>query len=479
MITTSTMTHCEGSPEPHRFQEEEESEDTTSKSNSNSCSMLLDEKDDTMLQMILHHLTVELPSQLYDTYRIVLRCMKLLYVFSPVIVLYPLYHYYCYYYHDKSGNIHSTDATENRDAHEIVLGITKTNHDDTSPSVSHRERFIQYYYKVCLYCVELSGGATIIKFLQWMSSRPDLFGHEFCHVFCKLQDHTTPHPLKYTELCMMESYGPDWKDFITLHEIIGSGCIGQVYRGTVKIMSSSSSSDVDIETKNQTVITNSSASSSSSSEPQYKEVAVKVIHPNVRDDIDTDMDIIRHMISLIQYINPNIKKHCQYLNIKGVLDEFQKLLKLQMDLRYEARNLERFQENFSQDPVVQFPQLLYQTQSSTNDTPSSISTSASSASLLMYPPNENVLIETFCDGIPILQYCRENHRSNATQLTKLCYHGIRAVCQMIFLDNFVHGTSTLRCEYMLFFNFSVYNKIYTHRCGHVGPFSSFIVLSYQ
>jgi hypothetical protein len=44
----------------------------------------------------------------------------------------------------------------------------------------------------------------------------------------------------------------------------------------------------------------------------------------------------------------------------------------------------------------------------------------------------------------VLQYCRE-HRNERHVLSKLCYHGIRAVCQMIFLDNFVHGTIARCC----------------------------------
>jgi aarF domain-containing kinase len=253
---------------------------------------------------------------------------------------------------------------------------------------------------------------------------------------------------------MVESYGPHWKDSITLHEIIGSGCIGQVYRGTVKIASPATENMSDHSSITSTTATTPTTKNEAAL-PHYQEVAIKVIHPNVRKDIDTDMDIIRHIIRWIQYVNPGIQKQCRYLNIDGVLDEFQKLLKLQMDLRYEARNLQRFQENFAHDPVIQFPQLLYHNHpsssssllssstkkntASTTNTPASSNQKSSTSSTLLYPPNENVLIETYCDGIPILKYCRENHISNAQQLTKLCYHGIRAVCQMIFLDNFVHG----------------------------------------
>ena len=294
-------------------------------------------EDDTK-QTIVNQL-VKMQSQLYATYRILLRCINLLVVFTPVMALYPVYYYFCYYGNNDDAN--NGENSADRDAHEIVLGIAgnTTTNDGTVSTLSYRERFIQYYYTICLFCVELSGGATIIKFLQWMSSRPDLFGHEFCQVFCKLQDHTTPHNLHYTEQCMRESYGTDWKESITLHEVIGSGCIGQVYRGTVKVGSSDNDGDGDDDSSK---FTNAATKNESSSSPQYREVAIKVIHPNVRNDIDTDMDIIRHIFNFIKYINPSIQKHCQYLNINGVLDEFQKLLKLQMDLRYEVCSLDKW-----------------------------------------------------------------------------------------------------------------------------------------
>lgn len=53
-------------------------------------------------------------------------------------------------------------------------------------------------------------------------------------MFSQLQDNTTPHAWKHTERSLREAYGDDWRDRIQVKEIIGSGCIGQVYKGIVK-----------------------------------------------------------------------------------------------------------------------------------------------------------------------------------------------------------------------------------------------------
>ena len=62
-----------------------------------------------------------------------------------------------------------------------------------------------------------------------------MFGHDFCAVFSKLQDDTTPHAWRHTEKVLIEAYGKNWKNRIKVEkkDILGSGCIGQVYKGEV------------------------------------------------------------------------------------------------------------------------------------------------------------------------------------------------------------------------------------------------------
>jgi hypothetical protein len=137
------------------------------------------------------------------------RFIKLCFALAPVAALYPIQRL-------------SNSLKEKQDAHDAVLDVRQ---QVNGP--------LGWYLQLCFTCVEWSG-AAVIKLMQWAGSRPDLFGQDFCAVFSRLQDDTTPHSLKHTERVMREAYGKDWKDHIRLGPVIGSGCIGQVYKGVTK-----------------------------------------------------------------------------------------------------------------------------------------------------------------------------------------------------------------------------------------------------
>jgi len=299
-------------------------------------------------------------------FRILVRLVKLAFALGPVIAFYPLL-----------VLTHERDTSQ--DAHNIVLA-----HDSPPSGV------LAWYLHMCLHCVEMSG-AAVIKLMQWAGSRPDLFGHDFCSVFSALQDNTTPHSWKHTVKVLEEAFGPDWRTKIRLHEILGSGCIGQVYLGEIVL-----NTDVDSE--------------------QNTEVAVKILHPNVEEDIDADLDLMRLAVRGLRMLPMDVFSNLKWLNLEGVVEEFAALLKGQLDLRTEASNLERFHENFQNDPNIVFPQLV----------PG-------------YTPTTHVLVETYCPGVPVLQFARENQH-NPDLLATMCKTAVRAVCKMIFLDNYMHGT---------------------------------------
>lgn len=150
--------------------------------------------------------------------RMALRAFMLMCTLAPVVALYPVQRLV------RSGENRSVTTTDGKDAHEVAVSGEETD----------VEGALGLYLKMCLYCVECSG-AAIIKLMQWAGSRPDMFGHEFCAVFSRLQDDTTPHAWRHTEKVLQEAYGKDWRKRIKVHkdDILGSGCIGQVYKGQV------------------------------------------------------------------------------------------------------------------------------------------------------------------------------------------------------------------------------------------------------
>ena len=120
-----------------------------------------------------------------------------------------------------------------------------------------------------------------------------MFGAKFCALFKRLQDETKPHRFKHTREILEEGLGKDWEDWLVLNErsvILGSGCIGQVYKGYIN----------------------------------DKPVAVKILHPNVGHAIDADLDILRGMAKVADWMDERGK----WLNFPGMVEEFSELLKV-------------------------------------------------------------------------------------------------------------------------------------------------------
>lgn len=306
--------------------------------------------------------------------RLFRRLVKLFVAMAPLAAIYPIQR--LTHKNDANGAFTDGNGTENADAHKIFLASLEESKDQK----------LGWYYRLCLYSVECSG-AAVIKLMQWASSRPDLFGKEFCKAFCKLQDDTTPHAMKHTEEILRKVYGNDWATRIQLdRKVVGSGCIGQVYKGVIH-----------------------------DSNGKEQQVAVKVMHPNVADAIADDLDLLRLLIKFAKVLPFDMFANLRWMNPEGVIEEFADLLQLQLDLKTEGKNLERFHENFKHDHQVAFPRLIEG-----------------------FEPHSEVLIESFCEGVPVLQFVKENS-NNQKLLSEMCLVGIRTVCQMIFLDNFMHG----------------------------------------
>ena len=90
---------------------------------------------------------------------------------------------------------------------------------------------------------------------------------------------------------------------------VGSGCCAQVYKAKYK----------------------------------SQDVAVKVLHPNVKNHFQRDLTVLRSIVGVVSWLFPQL----YWLGIKESLEEFAKLMNIQVDLRNEAKNLLRFHHNFT------------------------------------------------------------------------------------------------------------------------------------
>ena len=245
--------------------------------------------------------------------RLIRRVVKLFFTLSPIVALYPLHYLQTMVY-----PLPTTDEeTETDDAHKKALAcLTNSNGN------------IGWYYRLCLYCVECSGAAAI-KMMQWAGSRPDMFGSTFCRVFSQLQDDTTPHAWAHTVQSLVSAYGDNWHESLQLSNILGSGCIAQVYKGKIE------------HNGNERL------------------VAIKVKHPNVDDDIDSDLDIMRLSVYILERIPFDAFRNLRWLNLPGFVEEMATMLSIQLDLRREAEHLNRFNNNFKNNDVILFPKVRY------------------------------------------------------------------------------------------------------------------------
>ncbi len=229
-------------------------------------------------------------------------------------------------------------------------------------------------------------GPTFIKLAQWAASRPDMFPRTFCERFAVLHDSTTPHAWEHTTALLDKALGPEWDQRLLLDpEVIGSGCIAQVYSG------------IWYETRAE------------AESGEGTKVAIKVSHPDIYRKVNADMKILKYLAGQVEYWIPEM----EWMGGLDVISDFEVLMHRQMDLRVEAKNLNRFRENFAQEPgmSVDFPRPIFTT--------------------------ESVLVETFAEGRPINDFINGDYSPEVKKI--IADAGVQVSLKMVFKHNFIHA----------------------------------------
>ncbi|XP_051496572.1 uncharacterized aarF domain-containing protein kinase 2 isoform X2 [Apus apus] len=255
-----------------------------------------------------------------------------------------------------------------------------------------------------------AAGPTCIKLGQWASTRRDLFSEAFCDEFSKLHVEVSPHPWSHTDELLRKAFGTDWTGILKFQsqEPVGSGCVAQVYKAYADLPAAAGSRAAEVarcseagsafeawevsgfrgllrwlrrwksekmwdkrsreELSPADCSRGSPVSGASVMEQMTKPVlsaaplsarhltpvAIKVLHPGLVNQVQMDLFLMK-MGSRIIGLLPGFK----WLSLTEVVEEFEKLMIQQIDLRYEARNLERFRQNFLHVDFVKFPTPLW------------------------------------------------------------------------------------------------------------------------
>jgi len=165
-------------------------------------------------------------------------------------------------------------------------------------------------------------GPTFIKLAQLLSSRPDLITKPFADEFKKLQDEVPPFPTEEAKkIIETETQLPIDKVFLTFDDIpVAAASIAQVHYATFTDGSN---------------------------------VIVKVQRPGIKEQIDADINILSTLANLLDKYVPESR----FFNPKGIVEEFSKTIKKELNFIEEARNCYRFRKNFENSPSVYIPNI--------------------------------------------------------------------------------------------------------------------------
>eukprot|EP00397_Hematodinium_sp_SG-2012_P004868 GEMP01004883.1.p1 GENE.GEMP01004883.1~~GEMP01004883.1.p1 ORF type:complete len:541 (+),score=94.69 GEMP01004883.1:54-1676(+) len=168
-------------------------------------------------------------------------------------------------------------------------------------------------------------GPCFVKLAQWASMRQDFLPPHLCERLSAFHYHCRIHSWEHTLHILRCAFGPTWERHLHLNpNPVGSGAVAQVYRGT---------------------LTDDDGNSST--------VAVKVCHPHAREQIEIDLSLLACLASGLEVLFPSIK----VLSGPEMVSQFCAFMRAQMDMRIEARNLDRFNADFEHAEMLRFPRV--------------------------------------------------------------------------------------------------------------------------
>ena len=221
-------------------------------------------------------------------------------------------------------------------------------------------------------------GPSFMKLAQLLSSRPDLITQEYADEFKKLQDKAPPFPAEEAKQTVESELGVSIKDVFPEFEDTpaAAASIAQVHNATLK---------------------------------SGEKVIVKVQRPDIRERIEADTVILAVIARLMLKYIPESK----FFNPAGIVDEFSKTVKKELDFVIESRNAQRFKRNFAENPHICIPKVY---------------TDLLSGRVLVMERLEGVRI----DDIKGIQ-------SLGLEKSELAKRGVDAYFKMIFEDGFFHA----------------------------------------
>jgi|Deesub1362A_J573_1020465.scaffolds.fasta_scaffold00051_101 ubiquinone biosynthesis protein len=165
-------------------------------------------------------------------------------------------------------------------------------------------------------------GPTFIKFGQILSSRPDLIPREYVVEFSKLLDRVPPFSYEEVEKQIENELGAPISELFDFFDKkpFASASIGQVHVACLKT---------------------------------GEKVVVKIQRPGIEDIIESDINVLYTLAKLVERHLPETRPY----DPTGIVREFAKTIRKELDYTREARNAEKFQRNFKEIEYIRIPKV--------------------------------------------------------------------------------------------------------------------------
>lgn len=221
-------------------------------------------------------------------------------------------------------------------------------------------------------------GPTFIKLGQVLAQRPDLVPEQYIEELESLEDHVAPvdtdEILEVIEQSLDEDPDDLFKEFDD--EPVASASIAQVHRAVLE---------------------------------SGEEVAVKVRKPGVKQQVQTDLRIMRRLIREAEFASTYVKN----MQVSEIFDQFERWTRDELDLEQEATNAKRLAANLAEDDGVNIPDVYWDY------------------------VTEKVLVEEYLDGVKLTDV--EALREKDIDVKETVTNGIHLIFKQVLRDGFFHA----------------------------------------
>ncbi|MES2423512.1 MAG: ubiquinone biosynthesis regulatory protein kinase UbiB [Pseudomonadota bacterium] len=225
-------------------------------------------------------------------------------------------------------------------------------------------------------------GPIFVKFGQVLSTRRDLLPTDIADELARLQDRVPPFPSSVAIATIERAFGRPLADVFASFEAepVASASIAQVHFATLR-----------------------------NRDGGLRDVAVKVLRPNMLPAINKDLALMRMMAGWVDWLSADGKR----LKPREVVAEFDKYLHDELDLVREAASAAQLRRNMAGLDLVLIPEIFWD-----------------------YCHSDVMVMERMV-GVPISQVPRL--REAGVDIAKLARDGVTIFFTQVFRDGFFHA----------------------------------------